>query len=233
MNTLAAMATEMFRAGKSEVEVRYHLKTLPHGQGTPMTALDEAIREAIGQLPIEVQADLIVDRMERILKKRFSQEAHARMKALLLRLAVEFPAPTNADGVALIAAERSRHFSEEGWTSSLDDEQKNGELAEAAACYALYAVTQTRLGFNPQGTPPDVLAHWPWEEHAWKPRHRIRNLVRAGALIAAEIDRLRRLEAGKTNGFKPQMTEREFRTLYEGDFHKTKPDQGDGDGRVR
>jgi hypothetical protein len=35
---------------------------------------------------------------------------------------------------------------------------------------------------------------WPWDEKWWKPStNPIRNLVKAGALIAAEIDRLQRV----------------------------------------
>jgi hypothetical protein len=35
---------------------------------------------------------------------------------------------------------------------------------------------------------------WPWDQDWWKPSpDPIRNLVKAGALIAAEIDRLQRL----------------------------------------
>lgn len=36
-------------------------------------------------------------------------------------------------------------------------------------------------------------AAWPWDENWWKPSlDPIRNLVKAGALLAAEIDRLQR-----------------------------------------
>ena len=37
---------------------------------------------------------------------------------------------------------------------------------------------------------------WPWSDKWWKPKDKIRDLVRAGALIAAEIDRLQRLKEG-------------------------------------
>jgi hypothetical protein len=38
---------------------------------------------------------------------------------------------------------------------------------------------------------------WPWSFEWWKPKDRIRNLVRAGALIAAEIDRLQAMQEAK------------------------------------
>jgi hypothetical protein len=78
-------------------------------------------------------------------------------------------------GVDLIAAERARQVSAEGWTAEHDDGHTHGELAAAAAAYAW----------------PYAPALWPWGD-GFKPTSRERDLVRAGALIAAEIDRLRR-----------------------------------------
>lgn len=81
-------------------------------------------------------------------------------------------------GAGLIAAERKRQVSEEGWTPEHDDEHELGELATAAACYALHDIKDE---------------WWPWYEKWWKPSaDRQRDLVKAGALIAAEIDRLER-----------------------------------------
>ncbi len=88
------------------------------------------------------------------------------------------------DGVAAIAAERRRQVEAEGWTPEHDDQHTRGELARAAACYALaYDL----------GSERELL--WPWAEDWWKPADRIRDLEKAGALIAAEIDRLKRAAA--------------------------------------
>lgn len=95
------------------------------------------------------------------------------------------------DGVALIAAERQRHMAVEGWTPEHDDEHAHNELATAAACYAAPEL----CGYEDDcGTKPRkaILGHWPWGVQWWKPGDRIRELVKAGALIAAEIDRLKR-----------------------------------------
>jgi hypothetical protein len=90
-------------------------------------------------------------------------------------------------GVELIAAERKRQIEEEGWTARHDDEYKNDQLIEAAMCY----VSSKKIRANSL-----VMSLWPWKKELWKPTpdNRIRELEKAGALIAAEIDRLLRLE---------------------------------------
>lgn len=101
-------------------------------------------------------------------------------------------------GAELIAAERQRQIESEGWTPDHDDEHDNGELAYAGAAYAVnYANNQWKLdevnGLEKyQSQEPDE--NWPeaWGERYWKPKDRIRDLVRAGAFLAAEIDRLQR-----------------------------------------
>jgi hypothetical protein len=80
-----------------------------------------------------------------------------------------------------IALERKRQVTVEGWTPEHDDEHAGGELASAAAAYALHS----RSGAGPHGW-------WPWSGEWWKPKGRRRDLVRAGALIVAEIERLDR-----------------------------------------
>lgn len=88
---------------------------------------------------------------------------------------------TASSGVDAIAAERQRQIEKEGWTLEHDDEHNNDDLIQAAACYLL---EQMRFG---------ALIPWPWENGWFKPKDRRSDLVRAGALIAAEIDRLDRL----------------------------------------
>ena len=95
---------------------------------------------------------------------------------------------TKMDGAALIAAERKRQVEVEGWTPEHDDEHDVGELASAAATYILETT------FNAptvEGTWCSEL--WPFDNSWFKlSPDPIRNLVKAGALIAAEIDRLQR-----------------------------------------
>ncbi|MDU7096890.1 MAG: ead/Ea22-like family protein [Enterobacter sp.] len=81
-----------------------------------------------------------------------------------------------------VVAERQRQQSVEGWTPEHDNAYQNSELADAAACYAIHAHNQ---GFS---TP----AHWPWSHDWWKQSGARRDLVKAGALILAEIERIDR-----------------------------------------
>lgn len=91
-------------------------------------------------------------------------------------------------GVDLIAAERERQVSAERWTPEHDDEHDRAQMARAAACYAL---TRGEVVKVEKTTIPPM--EWPWGSAWWKPTgDAVRDLVKAGALIAAEIDRLQR-----------------------------------------
>jgi hypothetical protein len=84
--------------------------------------------------------------------------------------------------IADILAERLRQIEVEGFSPVRDDGYTQGQLANAAACYA----TQTPL-------------HWPpdWDQKWWKPTTRRRDLVKAAALLVAELERLdRQAEVG-------------------------------------
>ena len=85
----------------------------------------------------------------------------------------------------LIAVERAAHISREGWTPEHDDKHANGDLARAASVYALNAASPI---YRTDGDP----WLWPWDRSWFKPTNRIRDLVKAGALIVAEIERLQR-----------------------------------------
>ncbi|MEV5054631.1 hypothetical protein MRBLRH13_000212 [Agrobacterium radiobacter] len=87
--------------------------------------------------------------------------------------------------IKAIAAERARQIEKEGWAPEHDDKYTNGELLEAAACYALHN----------GGDVDDAPGAWPWSRDFWKPTSRQRDLEKAGALIAAELDRVIRAAA--------------------------------------
>lgn len=111
-------------------------------------------------------------------------------------LAKQQDTPGQADGVALIRAERLRQVAVEGWSPEHDDEHDGGALATAASCYVRITKYQWVLGNNEGTVEYRLPAGWPreWGPEWWKPsKDPIRNLVKAGALIAAEIDRLQRI----------------------------------------
>jgi hypothetical protein len=101
------------------------------------------------------------------------------------------------NGARRIAAERKRQIKKEGWSVWHDVYvNKDDELVKAAMCYAmpewLRKITDEYGNTELENT-------WPWDRKWWKPSpdNRIRELEKAGALIAAEIDRLLRLEEKK------------------------------------
>lgn len=108
-------------------------------------------------------------------------------------------------GTELITEERQRQISQEGWTAEHDDTHRNGALAHAACAYALpHATAVTFRGGNDADLDFCLTVwprhFWPWEKDGFKRsmigptphEDRIRELTKAGALIAAEIDRLHR-----------------------------------------
>ncbi len=107
-------------------------------------------------------------------------------------------------GAGRIKAERLRQVLVEGWTSEHDDSHDEGQLALAAVCYA----APEQIFIKRPGTN-GVMFHDPWPfELRYDKRpydgnvivlpklrsdeERVQLLVKAGALIAAEIDRLLR-----------------------------------------
>lgn len=96
-----------------------------------------------------------------------------------------------------VARERERQLSVEGWSAQHDDRHDKGEMAMAAACYAaperMFRANEiVGRGYEPMTSYTDA---WPWEDRWWKPKDRRRDLVRAAALIVAEIERLDRAAA--------------------------------------
>ncbi|WP_035670073.1 hypothetical protein [Bradyrhizobium liaoningense] len=99
-----------------------------------------------------------------------------------------------------IATERRRQIEQEGWSAGHDDSHMDGEMSRAAACYAAHASAyqrvcsdvglQTYRSIEPRSSVYNF--GWPWSREWWKPKDPRRDLIRAGALIVAEIERLDR-----------------------------------------
>ena len=123
-------------------------------------------------------------------------------------------------GIELIAEERKRPVEVEGWTNLHDDDYDAMQLSGAAGCYIANAInkfyegdlyTQKKRARFQYNYDPEIGSlvnsgdrgdrqldkggwkdGWPWSKD-WDKRKKhdqMRSLVIAGALIAAEIDRL-------------------------------------------
>ena len=120
----------------------------------------------------------------------------------------------NNSGTTLISEERNRQVVEKGYDWRRDADYHGEELALAAAVYAIPLDWRGVKAGN-QGHTNLQRILWPWEWKYFKPVYtigknstvepigqsiedRIRELSKAGALIAAEIDRLQRLKIKKS-----------------------------------
>ena len=81
-------------------------------------------------------------------------------------------------GTELIKEERKRQIDVEGYNSTHDGFHKPEEFIRAAASYLLCNLEEY------EEVP------WPWGIESWNPKDLERNLIRAGALIAAALDRI-------------------------------------------
>lgn len=98
-----------------------------------------------------------------------------------------------------VLAERQRQMNVEGWTPAHDDCHYNNELVAAATCYSSHVVAMAWLH---QKHPEEYLEEpapegWPinWDDEWWKPSNPRRDLVKAAALLLAEIERIDRTAA--------------------------------------
>lgn len=133
---------------------------------------------------------------------------HSTMAKRIRALAPAVPEEQTALGD--IAAERRRQIEAEGWTLAHDDEHDHGEMAMAAAAYAWLAglhdesrAAQIRMqGVRHDGQRATINDLWPqhWSDVWFKPKDKRRDLVRAAALIVAEIERLDRAAIAALRG---------------------------------
>lgn len=151
----------------------------------------EVAAQLVKLIVIEMQratnADLAADGPVGNEEEGVWQLIEAKAKVLSGYLDRSMKLEVESDGARAIELERREQVAR-GWTADHDDEHDEGELLYAAICYA-----QFRLD-DPHDPPERVPDAWPFEPENWHAhRDRRRNLVKAGALIAAEIDRLDRL----------------------------------------
>jgi hypothetical protein len=100
-------------------------------------------------------------------------------------------------GIELIKDERQRQIDIEGWDSEHDDTHTSMCLSVAAACYALHVASVSgELSEDWKRIYKEAAEKaWPFDAEWFKPtpNNSVKQLVKAGALIAAEIDRLQRI----------------------------------------
>lgn len=97
------------------------------------------------------------------------------------------PSDRPLTGIHLFALERARQTLK-GYGTRHDAQHLNGELVRAAGAYARHARYQDIADATPMWP-------WPWRSAGFQPGTPIQDLVKAGALLAAEVDR--RLAAGE------------------------------------
>ncbi|EPG3670958.1 hypothetical protein OPQ97_002196 [Pseudomonas aeruginosa] len=133
---------------------------------------------------VERVTDLAASRTE------YTTSMEATEQVLLAARELLAAAPGNSVPQAWldVQAERRRQINAEGWTPEHDDEHADGQMARAAACYALAGSSAPN-----DGTAALLVSlAWPWDEQWWKPSTARRDLVKACALALAEIERLDR-----------------------------------------
>lgn len=133
----------------------------------------------------------------------------------------------NRTGAERIADERQRQIKKRPWefTDDLpdppetadehdDNEHGLGDLAMAAVCYAAQAAERIVYVKSEHADGVSFVDPWPWHEQfddrrhngnvlvatPKSDKHRLRLLEKAGALIAAEIDRLLRAKKEPADG---------------------------------
>ncbi len=99
-------------------------------------------------------------------------------------------------GLVDAIAERVRQIEAEGWTAEHDDSHAEGEMARAAAAYCLGQYEMTGRVQDGKRFLLWRSVLWPWSKEWWKPKTRREDLIRAAALIVAEIERLDRNDGG-------------------------------------
>lgn len=139
----------------------------------------------------KIERDCLI-KLKSIPTRVFTSAEWERLQHLSQRYAMYTGLPTESTkGIEFIARERRRQIEEEGYSTGRDSKYTGNQLAYAAICYILPDEAR-HLKFNEDGLKTLIQILWPWGSKWWKPtpEDRIKELSKAGALIAAEIDRL-------------------------------------------
>lgn len=181
-----SVADEIIRAGAA-----CYLFGEKEGDGTDLKAEIAALRSQIADAQATAQAWWYEDSTGCFHMSLDMEAGERRKRDLGVAINYLYGAPIEHQPAAWrdVVAERQRQIEVETFDASHDDMATRGQLAGAAACYALTAAQHWAAS---QG----VETFWPWDKQWWKPGDKRRNLVKAAALLLAEIERLDRIDNG-------------------------------------
>ena len=134
----------------------------------------------------DLQSDYINEkqRLENIVDTANERSREWEKECKRLREAMRIECTT---GAYCIVTERQRQINDEGYDKKHDMHHSPKEFVNAAIAYAIYE-DEAYVNCDENVTCYEKL--WPWEKQYFKPKDKKRNLIKAGALIAAAIDRL-------------------------------------------
>ncbi|MCG7550902.1 hypothetical protein [Pseudoalteromonas sp. Of7M-16] len=181
---------ELFQSAKKMLEEQKYEQISAFGDGyydgfNDAKKINDGDKDDCGYLSDHCEDDI----------RNLSEKAESEYSDKLIERQIE-----KESGVALIAKERSRQISEEGYTSTHDDKYEKGSLVMAAIVYATTAVSSSHMrdNFREKASKNEPIQHFPWQSKHLKVgdnsyASRIKELTKSGALIAAEIDKLQRI----------------------------------------
>lgn len=160
----------------------------------------DGLRYSTAKLPAEQIADALIFKWpvlqgarNQLNIKRISEQPYdeSKLHSAIAAMLAAAPGKEVPQAWLDVQAERRRQITAEGWTPEHDDGHSHGQMARAAACYALAGSSAPN-----DGTAALLVSlAWPWDEQWWKPSTARRDLVKACALALAEIERLDRAAA--------------------------------------
>jgi len=157
---------------------------------------------AVAGQPAVAQGDEAMDELRRSVAELLGQDpdtwpSHGNAPlAIASALALATSKAHEDEAVRDVLAERQRQVTDERFSPERDDAYTGGQLAAAGAAYAIIAHEMA------ESSSVVLPTCWPWDACWLKPSTPRRNLVKAGALIIAEIQRIdraaRRARSGET-----------------------------------
>ena len=183
-------------------DLKYRPSNIPESSYIPLYALPGAQAQNATSVPTESIGKMLAQAMDAaVANGANSVSMPDELVEVAAWLSGVQPNPANGQNRAVrdVIAERRRQVETEGRTTQHDDANPAGVMSVAAACYAIGASNALVLAVGDTSTCPAPEV-FPWEDAWWKPTTPRRDLVKAAALILAEIERLDRAAAPKPEG---------------------------------